>query len=500
MLFEKPKRTDEPKEEIAEEGGERIHTMPKEFRNGVKRKFGNNNNKKTPFFIWIIVIALVLGGAGFYFWQKWQQSKQVAPSFKKEAAPPGSQPEKKLSKAQTVRAEIKRDDVIASWAELYIPEGALEKDVIVEMTSNPAPLGTSMNGYKVVAGFFNVSPSDLVFSKPAVLKIFYKEEQVEKRWENDLTLGYVKDETLTPINSTLDAEGNVLSLELNFFPASSFALVIEESKTIPGGEEMIISPETPSSSDGDQDGLTDVEETLYSTNKNNPDTDGDGVADGKEIINLTNPNSKEEGSVILSGLVSVYTDPVFNYSFFYPAGWIAKAIPETDNTEMMITTNTNEFFNITIVDNKGKLSPLEWYKKESPGAETALEETLIGGIPALFSPDRLTVYLSHEDRIYAFSYKIGLEKEANFKTTFKMMLKSWQFIEREQAHPDNTLIKYPDSGVVYLIEQGKKRAFKSGEIFEALGYKWENVIEIPVDETYPNGPEISSSATSSPQT
>ncbi|MFH1366484.1 MAG: hypothetical protein ABIH38_00650 [Patescibacteria group bacterium] len=42
--------------------------------------------------------------------------------------------------------------------------------------------------------------------------------------------------------------------------------------------------------DSDNDGLTDMEEIIYGTDKNNPDTDGDGHLDGAEVENGYNPN------------------------------------------------------------------------------------------------------------------------------------------------------------------------------------------------------------------
>jgi len=523
-LFEKPKRVEEKvlpvsggsesdldkdetkdkkikDEDLSDKGGERIYVMPPEFREASRRK-----KKAVPLFVWLIVIVLICLAGAFYFYRTYlyqpveseQQKKKIEVVEQKTR---NQQPVKKLSKAQTVKAQIEDENkMVVSWAELDIPEGALDKDEVIKLAANPAPLGTSLNGYKIVAGFFNVSPADLMFNKAVTLTIAYQEDQVEKRWENNLTLGYLKNETLTPIKSSLDIENKRLSSEFNFLPSNSFAIVIEESKTIPEiTEEIIISPQTPNSPDKDQDGLTDIEEELYSTNLSNPDTDGDGISDGKEVLNLTNPNSVEEESIAVAGLISVYTDSVFNYSFFYPKTWLAKIIPETDNREVMITTNTNEFFTITVADNQEKLSPLEWYKKQSPGTSENLKEIVVNGLSCLFSPDRLTIYIADSDRIYAFSYKIGLEQKASFKSTFRMMINSWQFIPKKQSR-EGALIIYPNSPTIYLIENGKKRAFVSGIVFESLGYKWEDVIEIPIDEEYPNGPIIEGSINSTTST
>lgn len=44
---------------------------------------------------------------------------------------------------------------------------------------------------------------------------------------------------------------------------------------------------------------------------------------------------------------------------------------------------------------------------------------------------------------------------------------------------DGEIIKADNSPAVYLIENGKKRAFSSGEVFEKLGYQWKSIIIVP---------------------
>lgn len=43
---------------------------------------------------------------------------------------------------------------------------------------------------------------------------------------------------------------------------------------------------------------------------------------------------------------------------------------------------------------------------------------------------------------------------------------------------DGELLKTTSSPAVYLIQDGKKRAFISGELFEQLGYSWKNIITV----------------------
>ncbi len=55
------------------------------------------------------------------------------------------------------------------------------------------------------------------------------------------------------------------------------------------------------------------------------------------------------------------------------------------------------------------------------------------------------------------------------------------------------LLKSSDSPAVHLISGEKRRAFTSGEIFEKLGYRWENIINVPqaVINLYEKGEVIS---------
>jgi hypothetical protein len=43
---------------------------------------------------------------------------------------------------------------------------------------------------------------------------------------------------------------------------------------------------------------------------------------------------------------------------------------------------------------------------------------------------------------------------------------------------DGSILKSNASPAVYIIENGKKRPVASGEVFEGLGYKWENIITV----------------------
>ena len=75
--------------------------------------------------------------------------------------------------------------------------------------------------------------------------------------------------------------------------------------------------------DADEDGLTDLEEIIYMTDKNNPDTDGDGHSDKEEIQRGFNPNGSGSLEYSYEQLLpdgSLFYDIEFTTK--YPKGWI----------------------------------------------------------------------------------------------------------------------------------------------------------------------------------
>ena len=65
--------------------------------------------------------------------------------------------------------------------------------------------------------------------------------------------------------------------------------------------------------------------------------------------------------------------------------------------------------------------------------------------------------------------------------------KEGKSIKSTKSHPDGTLIKYPNSYVVYLIENRKKRPISSAESFIRNGYNWDRIITVSTREKYRTG-------------
>lgn len=192
----------------------------------------------------------------------------------------------------------------------------------------------------------------------------------------------------------------------------------------------------PSSLDTDNDGLTNVEETLYGTNPNNPDTDGDGYIDGErvqtdgtiigELVNLYDPTkagAKLEGST----LVKRVEDTAKTYSLLVPTSWTTN-----ESSGLLVITpvqQTGEFFQVRAYDNTSNQTPKQWYQTNNPQANVNNVRTMaFNGLEALISEDWSTVYYFHGTKVYGLTYTTGSLSQANYWTTFDMMMRSFQLV------------------------------------------------------------------------
>ena len=179
----------------------------------------------------------------------------------------------------------------------------------------------------------------------------------------------------------------------------------------------------PATKDSDGDELTDTEESLYATEIDMPDTDSDGYIDGAELKQGYSPIGP--GMLNKTDIVKTYANNSYSYSINYPARWLARAVA-SDNSEVLFTSDTVEFVQITAVENIALLTIKEWYLTQFP--EVTEEEIIyvpLGDLLGIINPNGQTIYIAEARYVYSINYNTGLEKEANFFATFEMMYRSF---------------------------------------------------------------------------
>jgi len=105
------------------------------------------------------------------------------------------------------------------------------------------------------------------------------------------------------------------------------------------------------------------------------------------------------------------------------------------------------------------------------------------------------IYWVSEGKKAPLLHPIFLNTKFRYKSVHPMSAD--KLAEYEKVEPvkfdDGEIMTPTDSPAVYVIEDGKKRAITSAQIFEDLNYKWENVITVPpaVADLYEEGEPIS---------
>jgi len=193
------------------------------------------------------------------------------------------------------------------------------------------------------------------------------------------------------------------------------------SNTNAANSNINASSPLPPSKDTDEDGLTDSEEAVYQTKVNVKDTDGDSYYDGAEVAAGFDPAKGSGAKLADSTAMKAYSNSSAGYSAFYPAGWAAGATGE-GGSDVLFTSTTGEFIQISVQENTARLPVLDWYLSQSPAIDqTKVSTIVINGKSAVLSPDNLNVYIGDGGRIIILTYNPGTKTQISFNSTFKYM-------------------------------------------------------------------------------
>ncbi|MEK7632023.1 MAG: hypothetical protein AAB445_04145, partial [Patescibacteria group bacterium] len=182
-------------------------------------------------------------------------------------------------------------------------------------------------------------------------------------------------------------------------------------------------PLAASSIDTDKDGLTDAEESVYSTNPSSQDSDGDGFLDGSEIKLGYNP--KGAGKLSASVLVSTYTNSLYGATVLYPRSWTTVA--RTSTEQLFSNPSNDETIIVSIQNNAARQTAKQWYIQEAPSVDaTTITDVqtwdkLSSGI---MTPDGNAYYFANGSQVYSVSLSYGPKPSVDSRTTLEMFARS----------------------------------------------------------------------------
>ncbi len=96
------------------------------------------------------------------------------------------------------------------------------------------------------------------------------------------------------------------------------------------------------------------------------------------------------------------------------------------------------------------------------------------------------VFYVYDGKKFPINDRIVLDKKYPQMSIYKATVEQLKSYETKGPvlFSDGTLLKSRTVSTVYLIADGKKRPFISGQVFENLAYKWENIIEVSPQHLY----------------
>ena len=180
----------------------------------------------------------------------------------------------------------------------------------------------------------------------------------------------------------------------------------------------------PDGLDLDSDGLTDVEERVYSSNGQLPDSDGDGYLDGNEVFNLYSPTQAAPASLLGTSLLGVVSSTV-GWETHIPRAW---QVEVATSSAVTVRIPTGELIVVRVENNAERLDLRSWLVAKRGWRSDQIYELLSNKykVPFFLGADRLTGYIAWEDKVVIVSYQLGTQSFVNYRTTFGLIMNSFR--------------------------------------------------------------------------
>jgi hypothetical protein len=276
----------------------------------------------------------------------------------------------------------------------------------------------------ILGGLYSVYPVGTTFEEPLSLEISVSSIPEEYN-KSDIYPAYLRGVRWQEFEDyQVSLSGFTFTLEK--FPTGPIAVIWNPEENIENSDELSFAQVIPSI-DTDSDGLTDAEEQLLGTSLSSVDTDEDTYSDLEELHNGYSPLLGDGATLESAGMFGTYTNSTYGYQASYPVSWLADSLDQS-NKQVLFISNTEEFFEILIIENPLNTPIVDWFRGQSPSlANIDLDITVIDNNPAVWSPDGLTMYTSKDGLIYILTYNTGTRDEMSWPNLFEYFYSSFRF-------------------------------------------------------------------------
>ncbi len=423
-----------------------VYTMPEKFLPQQKKQ-KNKSGKGLIIFLYIL-IGVVLIGAGLAVWFLFlkQSPEDIKPPVVNIPQVGINNPTSTTPvQTEITPVEVKfvaRDSLSNEVSYVLIKLTGIDTELADKIKVNSfLPEQLTGRASRAIGAIYLFSITENKnLSQPTTFTFSYIEpDDLTSKKENSLQIA----EEISPgtwkylAGSKLDIIANTISIELASFPQGQVTILsnLDEQEIVTStpvdeipalDDENLVATPLSSTQDSDNDGLTDVEESLYKSNSSLPDTDGDGYLDGQEVLNGYSPISAN--NLLAEGIIKEYKDETLGVSIYYPTNW-ALRVGGSEVQSVSFESSGDDFIQISIQENKESLNIYDWYSRLVPNIDqTLLTKTTVDGLDAIYSMDMANLYIAQGNKVYILTYSAGLKTQVDYLTTFAMMRNSLKFL------------------------------------------------------------------------
>lgn len=194
--------------------------------------------------------------------------------------------------------------------------------------------------------------------------------------------------------------------------------------------------------DLDNDGLTDLEEEIFDTDSGTSDTDRDGYYDGQEVNNLYNPKGVAPVRLIDSGLITEYTNPIWQYRIYYPATWQIGEVDKEYN-QVIFSAVTGDYIEVLVFQKNDGEKFVDWFARKGINQKI----TDLQNFQNRFQEngqrrqDNLVNYFERDNNVYVIIYHPASENGfVSFRHVVQMSVQSFRPKKTQVSLPEQTVL------------------------------------------------------------
>ncbi len=222
------------------------------------------------------------------------------------------------------------------------------------------------------------------------------------------------------------------------------ATITEEVVQLPSQEMEIDFPRVTltNSVDLDNDGLTDLEEEIFGTDSGTSDTDKDGYYDGQEVNNLYNPRGIAPVKIIDSGLITEYTNPIWQYRIYYPAGWQVGEV-DKEYKQVIFSAVTGDYIEVLVFQKNDGEKFGDWFARKGINQRITDLQTFQNRFQenGQRRQDNLVNYFERDNNVYVIIYHPASENGfVSFRHIVQMSVQSFRPKKTQISLPEQTVL------------------------------------------------------------